>query len=346
MQDPANCPSTNGSRYKACAASEASTENNIPTVQHWLESLPQLTTFVAYINAANLTSIPGTRITVLAPTNDAFQGALALEPPSTISSSAAQTLVLNHIIPSGGIQASSLVALRSVEAASNASLPVAIDPSSGNVTVGGAPIIIPDVLASNGVVQILGGVVGMQSATSPTGETSPPLGPIATVPSPSPVAPVPAPVVIPVPPVPTPPSPSPSPSPITTPTLVPKLVPRAQPVAEVAPSPSPPAAVAPAPAFQTIPGPSPSPSPSTVTPTYQTVSSPPTMPLNTVITTLPPAATAVRPVNPPLAPITAQPSYSSLGGAFAGCDCTTTGVSGGVSTGQVGCMSRLGEQFT
>ena len=329
-QDPTQCSSAQpapttgpaslaGAAYKACTASQATSENHIPTVQQWLSALPQLKLFVNYILAANLTKIPGTEITVLAPTDAsilAAQSTGALPSPTPANSEAARQFVLDQIIASGGIQSSSLIALGSIKLASNLTVPTGSS-ASGNVTIGNATIQVPDVFATNGIIQIVDGLVTANVSVQVVGPTTVPV-PVAEPLT----APVPAPVPVPEP------TPAPVPAPAPVPVPVPETAAALPPAPEPAPealisvpstiaSPQPTTVPAPMPALASIPAPSP----------------PLTVP-------------RIQPTPPPQQQeVTLTPNYSSLGGAFAGCNCSTNGMSGSVNTGQVGCVQKVGEQF-
>ena len=61
-------------------------------------------------------------------------------------------MVLYHVLK-GKVTAAKLVKLRSVKTLNGQSLTIAV--SHGNVTIGGARIIITNIAASNGVIQVI-----------------------------------------------------------------------------------------------------------------------------------------------------------------------------------------------
>ena len=90
-----------------------------------LLKLPQLTRFYALVRTAGVESIPGRDITVLAPTNDAFEAAEAagvVKPEQLRDPAAARRLLLAHILPQGGLQSAALEQLGRVEDANNATV--------------------------------------------------------------------------------------------------------------------------------------------------------------------------------------------------------------------------------
>ncbi|KAL6782250.1 hypothetical protein ACKKBG_A06110 [Auxenochlorella protothecoides x Auxenochlorella symbiontica] len=80
VEDPASCTAVTtsesaslpGAAYRACPADEAV----LPTIGLLLTSSPQLTSYIAALRTAGLGNIPGSSVTVLAPTNAAFASAL------------------------------------------------------------------------------------------------------------------------------------------------------------------------------------------------------------------------------------------------------------------------------
>ena len=173
-QDPESCAAAQpltplalsaelpGAASRACSAAQAAAEGRLTTVAALLRTLPQLSRLYGLLRTASLSSIPGSSsITVLAPSNASFGAALAageLTQAQLDDPQAARQLVLAHIVPVGALQVATLAALRSVTTAANATLPTAAG-AAGAVEVGGAPVVTPDLLASNGVVQILGALI-------------------------------------------------------------------------------------------------------------------------------------------------------------------------------------------
>lgn len=139
MQNPAACttdanltadPNFPGVAYKPCSSDEAALEGHLPTTAYLLRTLPQLSQFYSLIRISGVNNIPGTDITLLAPSDDAFQAALSsglLTQNSLKDPAMAQHLVLAHVVPSGGYLSTTLEGLGKVMNAENDTLMVGKD---------------------------------------------------------------------------------------------------------------------------------------------------------------------------------------------------------------------------
>jgi len=255
-----------GAYFKVCRSERAALEGNLPPLGTLLSTVPQIQDFYRLIHLSNFTSIPGEDITVLAPSDDALATAVnqgTLLPLSSQTQDSALQLVLASIIPVAGIKSEALAALQTVTLANNQTVRTGIQRNEpgvdssllqrGNLVVDGAVVDVPDILATNGVLHIMDGVIGvtaghstpdivervpvagdsvvLEPAVSPSSMLLPPFVPPQEVPqSPPPM------LSPPIPPldVPSPPSRSPPP-----PVLQRKLPP-----APAAPAPARPVAVA------------------------------------------------------------------------------------------------------
>jgi len=357
VQDAAHCPaaevltpsavfSKTGAATKKCTSEQASIEGHIPAMAQVLRNLPQVTRFYNLIRTSGVNSIPGYNITVLAPTDDAFGEAQAsglitdaqLKDPPT-----AKQILLRHIVPSQGIKSAMFDQVGGVlRDAANGTLVVSKNVSTGLVEVGKAPIVIPDVLATNGVIHILGGLVSEErtgvAASAPShpeteggvhgAAPTPTFGGLVVGPAVEVTGGVGggggagASVA----------SPLPKPNQLD---LVPSLPPPN--LSSLQPSLSPyPALTVPPAALVMSPPSSPPPRPLAIGQRVPAdAAAPSSVGMNTLI----------------LQQQQQQQQQTRRGGGidpspFNACECSSTGVSGGVSTRRSGCAERIGEQFT
>jgi uncharacterized surface protein with fasciclin (FAS1) repeats len=149
-----------------------------------LEASGQFKIFVQAIQATNLATIVKSQpnITVFAPPDSAFAGlpgdqlaALQKNIPEL------QKLVTYHLINTH-ITSAQVIGHAATSVPSVANIPVAISGENGKMTVNGANVLQPDVMASNGVIFVIDQV--LQPAAAP------PAAPAA--PAPAPAAPSPA----------------------------------------------------------------------------------------------------------------------------------------------------------
>ena len=124
---------------------------------------PALATINDFIKQANLASIlsqpasPETVYTVFAPTNEAIQGALAAFAGIGITETETLTAILQqHIVP-GVYSASALESVDILTSASGTNLTFVTE--GGSTTVGGYNIVSSDILANNGIVHLIDGVL-------------------------------------------------------------------------------------------------------------------------------------------------------------------------------------------
>ena len=125
------------------------------------------TTLASLLQAAGLagTVANGGPFTVFAPTDAAFAklpkatlGALAADPAKL------RAVLLYHVV-AGAIPASEVVKLRSAKTLNGASVGISV--AGSTVRVGGARVIAPDVMASNGVIHVIDTVLVPPAATAP-----------------------------------------------------------------------------------------------------------------------------------------------------------------------------------
>ncbi|EFN53471.1 hypothetical protein CHLNCDRAFT_136745 [Chlorella variabilis] len=204
VADPPRCtpaggaplaPSTkfSGAATRVCSAQEAAPY--LPTVSRLIVGTPQLVSFASALRQANLSSVPGQQVTIFAPSNQAFNTAVysgrvsrqQLQDPTFL-----RQLVLAAIVPQR-LTASDLVAAGTARAAGGQQLPVTSQLAgklrrSGQTLVGSAGPVLPDLLASTGVIHIAAGFVALPAeaavATAPAAEAA-----IAPVDAPLPAAP-------------------------------------------------------------------------------------------------------------------------------------------------------------
>ncbi|MBF9252102.1 fasciclin domain-containing protein [Pontibacter sp. 172403-2] len=122
-----------------------------------------LSTFVKLVEAANLTTAFNAAgpLTVLMPTNEAFeelsreQYNYLIDPTNQI---ALAKVIQAHIIPSR-VLSSQFNTTQRLETAEGQYVDVSVDNVGSLVTVGGATIVKPDVIASNGIIQVVNNVI-------------------------------------------------------------------------------------------------------------------------------------------------------------------------------------------
>jgi uncharacterized surface protein with fasciclin (FAS1) repeats len=120
----------------------------------------RFTTLVAAVKAANLVGTLNSAgpFTVFAPTDDAFNKL----PPGTVAEllkepeGQLKQILLYHVV-SGSYNVDQLVQMKTVPTVQGATL--SITEVNGTVMVNDAKIIIPDIKASNGLVQVIDGVL-------------------------------------------------------------------------------------------------------------------------------------------------------------------------------------------
>ncbi|KAI3424098.1 hypothetical protein D9Q98_009460 [Chlorella vulgaris] len=147
-----------GAASRQCSEQEA--QAYLPRVSTLIVNTPQLISFANALRQANLSSIPGTQVTIFAPSNQAFSAAKAngvLTPEQLQDPALLKQLILASIVPRR-LTAADLLSAGSVTAEGGQQLPVA-SPSAGQLMVGAGRVLLPDVLASNGVIHITDGWV-------------------------------------------------------------------------------------------------------------------------------------------------------------------------------------------
>lgn len=150
-QDPELCPpeynltpSTEfpGAALRNCSAQTAAADALLPPISTLLSTLRQLSTFYKLLRVADLNSMPGTDLTVLAPENAAFDAALQardLTQQQLDDPQAANALLLSSIV-SGALRASTLGALGTVNSANNETLMAQVDPEGAYKMPRGFPV--------------------------------------------------------------------------------------------------------------------------------------------------------------------------------------------------------------
>ncbi|KAL4459138.1 hypothetical protein ABPG75_014003 [Micractinium tetrahymenae] len=183
--DPAGCAATGsaklaqsaaypGAALRACTVDEA--QPFLPTVSQMLVRTPQLASFVSALRMANLSSIPGDQVTICAPSNQAFNAAVYSGKVTRDQLQASgedpvflQGLIRAAIVPARATLAQAsppaFVPARAVRRAIQPSLPLLSLPPllAGQTLVGDAGVVLPDLLAQNGIVHITG-ATGLLSA--------------------------------------------------------------------------------------------------------------------------------------------------------------------------------------
>ncbi|PRW59362.1 ubiquitin-conjugating enzyme E2 34-like [Chlorella sorokiniana] len=154
-----------GAATKECTAEEA--QPNLPSISKLIVSTPQLVSFANALRQANLSSIPGEQVTIFAPSNQAFNAAVfsgivtreQLQDPTFL-----RGLVLASIVPQR-LTTSDLASAGSLTAADGQQLPVKAQ-SGGQTIVGRAGVVLPDIQATNGIIQITDGFVALPAGTT------------------------------------------------------------------------------------------------------------------------------------------------------------------------------------
>jgi transforming growth factor-beta-induced protein len=145
----------------ACSSDDPVTESPARTIAQLAANTDQLSTLVAALQTANLVDAldGGGPFTVFAPVNDAF-GDL---PGGTVDALLANdnrpilsALLQYHVVP-GTFRAAQLSDGAELVTLTGQRLAVRVEGST--VTVGGVPVVTPDVEAANGVVHLVGGVI-------------------------------------------------------------------------------------------------------------------------------------------------------------------------------------------
>ena len=134
-----------------------------------LQASGQFKIFVQAVTATNLTQIFKTQpnITVFAPTDAAF-GSLPADQLAALQKNipALQKLVTYHLVNTH-ITSAQVLGHAATSIPSVANLPVALSGEGGKMTVNGANVIQPDVMASNGVIFVIDQVLQPAGAPPP-----------------------------------------------------------------------------------------------------------------------------------------------------------------------------------
>lgn len=135
-------------------------KKNIADVIGETPPLATINDFIAQANLAGILSQPAsaeTVYTVFAPTNEAIQGALAAFASIGIDDSETLTAILKqHIVP-GVYSASALESVNILGSAAGTNLTFVT--TAGNTTIDGNNIISSDILANNGIIHLIDGVL-------------------------------------------------------------------------------------------------------------------------------------------------------------------------------------------
>lgn len=118
----------------------------------------EFTTLLAAVEAAGLTETLATsKVTVLAPTDAAFEalGQAAID-AVLADPEVLKALLLNHVLPAPQM-ASQLSIFSNAVTLGGGSLPVVV--VGTDLTIGGAKVITPDVMADNGVIHVIDAVI-------------------------------------------------------------------------------------------------------------------------------------------------------------------------------------------
>lgn len=125
----------------------------------------RFTTLVAALQAAELDAVvadDAATFTVFAPTDDAF----AMLGEETIATLLENTdvlgdILLQHVVSGAAVDSVTAFSLSGtdVETASGAMIPIAINPETDTLTVGGANVVIADIPTSNGVIHVIDMVI-------------------------------------------------------------------------------------------------------------------------------------------------------------------------------------------
>ncbi len=119
----------------------------------------QFTTLVSLVKQAGLAgalSAPG-QLTVFAPTDAAF----AKVPKATLAALGKNKTLLKSVllyhVANGKVPAAKVVTLKSVKTLQGGALSIRV--TGGKVFIGGAKVVTPDVIASNGVIHVINKVL-------------------------------------------------------------------------------------------------------------------------------------------------------------------------------------------
>ncbi|MBC5993562.1 fasciclin domain-containing protein [Pontibacter cellulosilyticus] len=130
---------------------------------------PNLSTFAAMVEAAGIASAitPDKKFTIFAPTNEAFSAMPRAELDRLMKpeNKAELIKVLQlHILPNE-VASTRFTDNQRIKAGEDMYINIEVDNARG-VTVGGANVIKPDVMASNGVLHVVDGVITTTSGTT------------------------------------------------------------------------------------------------------------------------------------------------------------------------------------
>jgi transforming growth factor-beta-induced protein len=148
-------------------------ENSIVDRASDADDLSQLVGLVVEAGLAETLSGPGP-FTVFAPTNDAITEALAMLAAAGISTPldpALLTAVLTYHVVPGIYPAGSITDGLELTTLQGEDITFAL--SDGNATVNELPILLTDILANNGIVHVIGGVLVPEAALAPPEEGAP-----------------------------------------------------------------------------------------------------------------------------------------------------------------------------
>lgn len=143
----------------------APTDASDQTIADVAAANPDFSTLVTALTEADLVSTladESATFTVFAPTNDAF----AMIDDATLEAlladqNALSAVLLQHVVAGAAVDAVTAFSLSgtSVETASGASIPIAINPESDTLTVGGANVVMTDIQTSNGIIHVIDTVI-------------------------------------------------------------------------------------------------------------------------------------------------------------------------------------------
>jgi uncharacterized surface protein with fasciclin (FAS1) repeats len=148
-----------GSTGIASASSAKQTGMSDKNIVQTAVAAGQFKTLVSLVKQAGLAgalSAPG-QLTVFAPTDAAF----AKVPKATLAALGKDKALLKSVllyhVAKGKVTAAKVVKLKSVKTLEGASLAIRV--TGGKVFVGGAQVVTPDVMASNGVIHVINKVL-------------------------------------------------------------------------------------------------------------------------------------------------------------------------------------------
>ena len=152
-QQPANVTS---SPTLSVTTGASTTQASTKTIVETLGADGRFTTFIAALQAANLTETLSSDgpYTVFAPTDDAFKNLTEGSMDTLLKDPQGDLLqiLLYHVV-NGKVMATDLENLTSVDTLQGGSLPISV--SNGKITVDGATVIITDIECSNGVIHVI-----------------------------------------------------------------------------------------------------------------------------------------------------------------------------------------------